>query len=111
MIEKPWCPAFVTIFVPAWIFPTPTGRKRSIPAARELSLGSFDVLHLFPQLLDFRFDLETDAGDLQRFALDAGRLGEHGVGFAVHLLQKKIEFFAEFAGAVEQSAELLQVTP
>src|SRR5260370_40960754 len=94
---------------PKSIFRSPTGRTRSTPAAKPLLARSFDVLHLFPQLFDFGFDFQREAGNRQRLALHAGSFGEHGIGFAVHFLEQKIEVFAKFAGIVHQLAKLLQV--
>src|SRR6266404_9552436 len=94
---------------PKSIFPILTAPTRSTPAAQSLSPCSFDVLYLLPQFLDLRLDLQRQAGDGQRLAFHAGRFGEHGVGLAMHLLQKKIQFLSQLPGAVQQLGELLQV--
>src|SRR6266446_4794638 len=92
---------------PKSIFPIPTAPTRSIAAARSQSRCSFDVLHLLPQFFDLRLDFQRDSSDCQCFAFHAGRLREHGVGLAMHLLQQKIQFLAELSGAVQQLGELL----
>src|SRR4029077_8650694 len=94
---------------PRWIFRSPRVPTRSTPAAKLLLPRSFDVLHLFPQFFDFGFDFQREAGNRQRFALYAGSFGEHGIGFAVHFLEQKIKFLAEFAGIIHQLGKLLQV--
>src|SRR5579862_8970250 len=105
----PWYPAFATIVAPAWTFPSPTGRTRSAAAGPAASHRSFDVLYLFPQFFDLRFNFQSDSGDGQRFTFHARGLGKHGVGFAMHFLQQEIEFLTKLAGAIQQLAELLQV--
>src|SRR6266446_7007557 len=101
--EVPGCAA------PESIFPNPTAPTRSTPAAQSLSPCSFDVLNLLPQFFDLRLDLQRQAGDGQRLAFHAGRFGEHGVGLAMHLLQKKIQLLPLLARTVQQLGELLQV--
>src|SRR4029077_3917665 len=96
---------------PKSIFPTPTAPTRSAPAAQSLSPCSFDVLYLLPQFLDLRLDLQRQSGDRQRFVFHAGRFGQQGVRFALHLLQKKIQFFSLLAVADEMLRKLLQMTP
>src|SRR5205807_10394096 len=91
-------------------FPLPPAPTRSTPVARSQSAWSFYVLHLLAQFLDLRFDFQRHSRDRQRFAFHAGRLGKHGVGFAMHLLQKKIEFLSQLSGSIQQLGELLQVT-
>src|SRR6267378_628804 len=110
MRSRASCRATPEFAAPESIFPIPTVPTRSTPAARSQSPCSFDVLHLLPQLLDLRLDFERHSGDRQRFVFDAGRLGEHGVGFAMHLLQKKIQFLSQLACAIEKLGKLLQVT-
>src|SRR5208282_1031902 len=107
--SKASCPAAPTPSAPASISPSPTARTRSRPAVQSRFPRSFDVLHLFPQFLDFRFDLQRDSRDCQGFAFHAGRLGKHGVRLALHFLEQEIEFLAEFAGAVQQLRKLLQM--
>src|SRR5713226_8772997 len=103
--EVPECAA------PKSIFPIPTAPKRSTAAARSQSPCSFDVLHLLPQFFDLRLDFQRYTRDRQRFAFHAGRLREHGVGLAMHLLQKEIQLLSQLAGSVQQLGELLQVAP
>src|SRR2546430_7943383 len=110
MRSKAWCWAAPGFAAPKLIFPIPTAPTRSTPAARSQSACSFDILYLLAQFFDLRFDFQRHSGDGQRFALHAGRLGEHGVGLAMHLLQKKIKFLPQFPCAVQQLGELLQVT-
>src|SRR5438132_8332391 len=110
MRSKAWCRAAPEFVAPKSIFPIPTAPTRSTPAARSQSACSFDVLDLFAQFLDLRLDFERHPCNRQRFAFHAGRLGEHGVGLAMHLLQKKIQFLSQLAGSVQQLGELLQMT-
>src|SRR5712664_1850047 len=109
MRSRASCRATPEFAAPESIFPIPTVRTRSTPAARSQSPCSFDVLHLLPQFFDLRLDFQRHSGDRQRFAFDARRLRKHGVGFAVHLLQKKIQFLSELTRSIEQFGELLQV--
>src|SRR5258708_8281617 len=94
---------------PKSISPIPTAPTRSTAAARSQSACSFDVLRLLPQFFDLRLDFQRHSGDRQGFAFHAGRLRKHGIGFAMHLLQKKIQFFSELTRSIEQFGELLQV--
>src|SRR5260370_28662440 len=110
MRSKAWCPAAPEFAAPKSISPIPTAPTRPTPAARSESGCSFDVLHLLAQFFDLRLDFERYSRDRQRFAFHAGRLGEHGVCLAMHLLQKKIQFLSQLAGSVQQLGELLQVT-
>src|SRR6266853_6978425 len=110
MRSRASCRATPEFAAPESTFPIPTVPTRSTPAARSQSPCSFDVLHLLPQFFDLRLDFERHSGDRQRFAFHAGRLGEHGVGLAMHLLQKKIQLLSQLAGAVQQRGELLQMT-
>src|SRR5260370_40490693 len=107
MRSKGWCGPVRGSAAPESIFPNPTAPTRSTPAAQSPSPCSFDVLHLLPQFFNLRLDFQRQAGNGQRFAFHAGRFGEHGVSFAMHLLQKKIELLAELAGTVQQLGELL----
>src|SRR2546426_12712508 len=109
MRPKASCREVPGFAAPKWISPIPTAPTRSTPAARSQSPCSFDVLHLLPQLFDLRLDFERYSGDRQGFAFHAGGLREHGVGFAMHLLQKKIQLLPQLAGTVQQLGELLQV--
>src|SRR5216683_5722109 len=109
MRSKASCRAVPGCAAPESIFPILTAPIRSTAAAQSLSPCSFDVLYLLPQFFDLRLDLPRQAGDGQRLAFHAGRFGEHGVGLAMHLLQKKIQLLAELAGAVQQLGELLEV--
>src|SRR5277367_390702 len=122
MRRKPWCRAIPGCVEPAWIFPSLTVRRRLIPgaprattkslglrSARVLFRRSFDILYLLSQFFDFRFGFQRDAGNGQRFGFNAGSLGEHGVGFALHFLEQKIQFLSDFAAAIEQRGELPQV--
>src|SRR5882757_2875262 len=111
MTRWAWSPAAPELSVPALICRSPTARKKSAPAARFASSRSFDVLDLFTQFFDLRFDFQRQPSNGQCFALHARRLRKHGVGFAMHFLQQEIQFFAEFPRAVEQLRELLQVAP
>src|SRR5262245_33867904 len=65
---------------------------------------SLYILRLFPQLLDFSFDLDSRVADrkLRRFREDRVRL-------AIDLLQEKIELLADFRVAQEQFLRLRQV--
>src|SRR6266481_9057438 len=101
MRSKAWCREVPGCAAPESIFPIPTAPTRSTPAARSQSACSFDVLHLLTQFFDLRLDFERHSGDRQRFTFHAGRLGEHGVGLAMHLLQKKIKLLAQLAGSVQ----------
>src|SRR5260370_13787062 len=96
---------------PKSIFPSPTAPTRSTPAAQSLSPCSFDVLYLLSQFLDLRLDLQRQSRDCQRLAFDAGRFGQHGIGLAMHFLQKKIQLLTQLSGSVQQLGELLQVAP
>src|ERR1700739_5034888 len=87
---------------PELIFPIPTGPKRSTPAARPQSRRSFDVLHLLAEFFDFRFDFESQSGDSEGFAFYSGSFGKQGVGLAMHLLQKEIQFLAQLTRSVQQ---------
>src|SRR3989442_3390654 len=109
MRSRASCRADPGCVAPKWISPIPTAPTRSTAAARSQSRCSFDVLHLLPQFFDLRLDFQRYSGNRERFAFHARRLREHGVGFAMHLLQKKIQFFAQLAGTVQQLGELLQV--
>src|SRR5258708_5912424 len=106
MASCPAAPGFAALM---WIFPIPTAPTRSTPAARSQSACSFDVLHLLARFFDLRLDFQRYSGDRQRFAFHAGRLGEHGVGFAMHLLQKKIQLLPQLPGPVQELGELLQM--
>src|SRR5438552_1506002 len=110
MRSKASCPAAPGFAAPKSISPIPTAPTRSTPVARSQSAWSFDVLHLLTQFLDLRLDFQRHSRDRQRFAFHAGCLGEHGVGLAMHLLQKKIEFLSQLSGSIQQLGELLQVT-
>src|SRR6266403_1720206 len=110
MRSMAWCRAVPGFAAPESISPIPTAQTRSTPAARSQSACSFDVLHLFAQFFDLRLDFKRHSRNRQRFAFHAGRLREHGVGLAMHLLQKKIQFLPQLAGSVQQFGELLQVT-
>src|SRR5882672_10177890 len=110
MMSRTSCRGVPEFSAPEWTFPIPMGPKRSTPVAQFLSPCSFDVLYLLPKFFDFRFYFQRESGDGQRFAFDARRFGEHGIGFTMHLLQEKIQFFAEFACAIEQLSELLHMT-
>src|SRR6266576_1272363 len=110
MISKEWSWEAPACAAPKSISPIPKAPTRSTPAARSQSACSFDVLHLLAQFFDLRLDFERHSHDRQRIVFHAWRLGEHGVGLAMHLLQKKIQFFSELAGAVQQLGELLQMT-
>ena len=104
-------PGSSRIFCTSVDFPEPDGPE-TIKHQRSKLLfvpRSFDVLHLLAQFFDLRFYFQRQAGDGQRFTFDARRLRKHGVGFAMHFLQQKIEFLAEFAGTIEQLGELLEV--
>src|SRR5208337_410265 len=98
MTPRTWFRAAPESSEPRSIFRSPRAPTRSTPAAKPFLARSFDVLHLFPQFFDFGFDFERKAGNRQRFALHAGCFRKHGIGFAVHFLEQKIKFFAEFAG-------------
>src|SRR5271166_3148990 len=100
MKSRAWSPAVPKFSAPASIFPIPTGLKRSTPSAQSLSPCSFDVLHLLPEFFDVGLDLQREPHNGQRFRFHARSFREHGVGFAVHLLQKKIELLALFACAI-----------
>src|SRR6266478_10045269 len=102
MRSKAWCPAVPGCAAPESIFPIPTAPTRSTPAARSQSACSFDVLHLLTQFFDLRLDFERHSRDRQRFAFHAGRLREHSVGLAMHLLQEKIQFLSQLSGSVQQ---------
>src|SRR5438128_11431744 len=101
MTAKPSFPASAKSAAPKSIFPTPTVRKRSTPSDCFLCPRSFDVLYLLPQFFDFRFDFEAYPGNGKRFALHARSLREHRIRLPVHFLQKKIQFFAQFARAIQ----------
>src|SRR5258708_35709187 len=101
MTSKAWCRAVPGCAALKSIFPIPTAPIRSTPAAQAQSACSFDVLHLLAQFFDLRLDFERHSGDRQRFTFHAGRLGEHGVGLAMHLLQKKIQLLARLADSVQ----------
>src|SRR5580704_1908758 len=101
MRSKAWSRAAREFSALAWTCPIPKAPTQSTPAARSLCPCSFDVLYLFPQFFDLRLDLQGQSGDGQRFAFDARRLGEHGVGFAMHFLQQKIQFLSQLARAVQ----------
>src|ERR1700760_2037722 len=109
MRSKASSPAIPGSSGPAWIFRSPTGPTRSESAARFRTRWSFDVLHLFAQFFNLGADFKRQRGDRQGFIFHAGRFREHGIGFAMHFLQEEIELLAEFASAVEQFRELLQV--
>src|ERR1700724_893820 len=111
MRPRAWCPATLKFSAPASIFPIPTGPTRSTRAARSRPKYSFDVLHLFAQFFDLRPDFQGETGDGQSLAFHAGSLRQHGVGFAMHLLEKKIQFLTQLSGAVQEFRELLHVTP
>src|SRR5882757_722261 len=111
MRSKASCREAPEYAAPKSISPIPTAPTRSTKAARSQSASSFDVLHLLPQFFDLRFDFQRHFGDRQRFAFHAGRLREHGVGFAMHFLQQKIQLLPELPSPVEQLRELLQVAP
>src|SRR5260370_39078695 len=100
MSSKAWCRAVQGCAAPESIFTLPTAPIRSITAAQSLSRCSFDVLYLLPQFFDLRLDLQRQAGDGQGLAFHAGRFGEHGVGPAMHLLQKKIQLLPQLARTV-----------
>src|SRR6266853_901557 len=102
MRSKASCREAPEYAAPKSISPIPTAPTRSTKAARSQSASSFDVLHLLPQFFDLRCDL-------QRFAFHAGGLREHGVGFAMHFLQQKIQLLPQLPSPVEQLRELLQV--
>src|SRR5213594_1650109 len=102
MRSKAWCQEAPECAAPKSIFPIPTAPTRSTPAARSQSACSFDVLHLLAQFFDLRLDFERHSHDRQRIVFHAWRLGKHGVGLAMHLLQKKIQFLAQLAGAIQQ---------
>src|SRR5205085_5466547 len=96
-------------FAPGWICLSRKAPRQSTTAARSRSPCSFDVLYLFAQFFDLRLDLQGQSGNRQGLAFHAGRFGKHGVGFAMHFLQKKIELLAELARTVQQLCELLEV--
>src|SRR5260370_28465686 len=96
---------------PTSISPIPKAPTRQTAAARSESPCSFDVLHLLAEFFNLRFDFERDTGDGQSFTLDAGRLGEHGVGFAMHLLQKKMKFLSQLADSIQPRGKLRQLAP
>src|SRR6266478_3814707 len=97
MRSKASCREAPEYAAPKSISPIPTAPTRSTKAARSQSASSFDVLHLLPQFFDLRFDFH------------AGGLREHGVGFAMHFLQQKIQLLPQLPSPVEQLRELLQV--
>src|SRR6266404_4530584 len=109
MRSKASCREAPEYAAPKSIFPIPTVPTRSTAAARSQSASSFDVLHLLPQFFDLRLDFQRHSGNRQRFAFHARRLREHGVGFAMHFLQKKIQLLPQLPSPVEQLGELLQV--
>src|SRR5256885_15371989 len=94
---------------PTWICPIPKVLKRSRRAAQGHWLRSFDVLHLLTQFFNLRANFQGKSGDGQGFGFHTGSLGKHGVGFAMHFLEQKIELLAELAGTVEEFRELLEV--
>src|SRR5258708_32650914 len=104
-----WFQAAPKLFAPASTSPSRKDRTRSAPAVQRRSARSFDVLPLFAQLFDLGANFQGEPGDGQRLSFDARSLRKHGVCFAMHLLQQKIQFLAEFASTVEQLCELLQV--
>src|SRR6267154_6477429 len=109
MRSKASCREAPKYVAPKSISPIPKAPTQSTAAARSQSASSFDVLHLLPQFFDLRLDFQRHSGNRQRFAFHARRLRQHGVGFAMHLLQKKIQFLSELTRSIEQFGELLQV--
>src|SRR5579871_3972237 len=109
MRSKASCRAIPGSFAPAWIFPSPTGRIRSKSAAHFRTRWSFDVLHLFAQFFNLGADFQRQRRDGERFAFHSRRFGEHRIRFTMHFLEQEIELLAEFAGAIEQFRELLQM--
>src|SRR6266481_2447594 len=94
---------------PASISPNPMGPKQSGPAGQASSPRSFDVLHLLPQFFDLGLDFQSQAGDGERFTLDAGRFRKQRVCFAMHFLQEKVQLFPHLASAVQKPSELLEM--
>src|SRR6266403_2371401 len=109
MRSRASCRAAPKFAGPKSISPIPTAPIRSTPTARSQSPCSFDVLYLLSQFFDLRLDFQRYSGDRQGLAFHAGRFREHGIGLAMHLLQKKIQFLSQLSGAVQQLGELLQV--
>ena len=85
-------------------------RDRGQDSDEEIARRLANARDEIAQFLDLRLDFERHPCNRQRFAFHAGRLGEHGVGLAMHLLQKKIQFLSQLAGSVQQLGELLQMT-
>src|SRR5438552_13759551 len=100
MTSMPSSPASAKCAGPRSISPSPTARKRLEPSDCFRVPHSFDVLYLFAQFFNLRFDLQPNSSDRERFALHSGRFRQHGVRFTVHFLQQKIQLLAEFARAV-----------
>src|SRR5882724_12064300 len=110
MRSRAWCRAARESAAPTSISPNQTVLKQSRSGARFLLRCSFDVLYLFAQLFNFRANFQGQRGDGERFALDSGCFGEHGVRFPVHFLKKEVELLSGLAGAIKQLSELLQMT-
>jgi len=64
----------------------------------------FDVLHLFPQLLDQHLELDRDVGHA-----DVHGFGAERIGFAVEFLHQEIEPPADGAGLAEHAVDLGKV--
>src|SRR5579863_7382175 len=109
MRSKASCRAIPVSFAPAWIFPSPTGRRRSKSAAHFRTRWSFDVLHLFAQFFNLTANFQRHPVNPERFVLDPGCFREHRVRFAMHFLKQEIELLAEFASAIQKFRKLLQV--
>ena len=77
---------------------SPTARFKPDLSARlpDLDRSLLNVLHLLAHLLDRHLHLHRQLGQLQ-----CGGFGAQGVGFALQLLDQKVQAFAEFAAAGE----------
>src|ERR1019366_8189814 len=85
-IWKTSSPELPTSSPPMWTSPSRTARKQCTPAAVVNGPSSFDVLRLFAEFLNIRFDFECEAGDRQALGLYAGSLGEQRIGLPLHFL-------------------------
>src|SRR5437764_7766056 len=67
---------------------------------------SLEVQRLLPDFLDSGLPRQRQIGDPQTQLADAVGLRQHGVGFAIHLLQQEVDLLAYFAAGIEDLAQL-----